>query len=59
MGPSEGYFYGAIAMGVAFIASLFVFFNVKRKWVGCILQIITFILTLLSCAFFFSSVSLL
>ena len=45
MGPSEGYFYSMIAAGLAFLLSLFVFFNIRRKWVGCILQFLTFILS--------------
>ncbi len=45
MGPSEGYFYSMIAAVLAFSLSLFVFLNIKRKWVGCILQFLTFILS--------------
>lgn len=43
MEPSEGYIYATIAMGMAFLLSLFVFFNIKKKLLGCILQFLAFI----------------
>lgn len=32
-----------IAMGLSFLLSLVVFFKIQRKWLGCILQIFSFI----------------
>ena len=43
MNPINEYLWIMIAMVVSFIISLFVFFNAKRKWLGCILQLFTFI----------------
>ena len=43
MEPVNEYKWIMIAMVVSFIISLFVFFNAKRKWLGCILQFFTFI----------------
>jgi len=43
MGPSEGYFYGMIAVGLAFLLSLFVFFRMENRWRGCIFQFFSFI----------------
>ena len=42
MEPVDEYLWIMIAMVVSFIISLFVFFNAKRKWLGCILQFFTF-----------------
>ena len=38
MEPVDEYKWIMITMVVSFIISLFVFFNAKRKWLGCILQ---------------------
>lgn len=43
MGPNEGYIIGTLAIGLAFLLSLVVFFKIQRKWLGCILQFISFI----------------
>lgn len=43
MGIDEQYFGIMIAMGLAFLLSLVVFFKIQRKWLGCILQIFSFI----------------
>lgn len=43
MGPNEGYFFSMIAVGLAFLLSLYVFFKTRRKWLGCILQLFSFI----------------
>lgn len=43
MEPVNEYMWLLIAVVVSFIISLFVFFNVKRKWLGCLLQFFTFI----------------
>lgn len=43
MDPINEYLWIMIAMVVSFIISLFIFFNTKRKWLGCILQLFTFI----------------
>jgi hypothetical protein len=42
----DEYLWIMIAMVVSFIISLFVFFNAKRKWLGCIMQFFTFIVLL-------------
>lgn len=47
MEPVDEYWWIMIAMVVSFIISLFVFFNAKRKWLGCILQFFTFIALLI------------
>jgi hypothetical protein len=39
----DEYLWIMIAMGASFLLSLFVLFNAKRKWLGCILQFFTFI----------------
>ena len=39
----DEYIWIMIAIGVSFLLSLFVLFNAKRKWLGCILQFFTFI----------------
>ena len=43
MGLNEQYFGIMIAMGLAFLLSLVVFFKIQRKWLGCILQLLSFI----------------
>ncbi len=43
MGLDEQYFSFLIAMGLAFLLSLVVFFKIKRKWLGCVLQFFSFI----------------
>lgn len=43
MGLDEQYFSIMIAMGLAFLLSLVVFFKIQRKWLGCILQLLSFI----------------
>lgn len=43
MGIDEQYFGIMIAMGLAFLLSLVVFFKIQRKWLGCILQLLSFI----------------
>ena len=43
MGPNEGYFVSMIVLGLAFLLSLVVFFKIQRKWLGCILQLLSFI----------------
>ena len=43
MEPVDEYLWVMITMVVSFIISLLVFFNAKRKWLGCILQFFTFI----------------
>ena len=43
MEPVDEYLWIMIAMVMSFVISLFVFFNAKRKWLGCILQFFTFI----------------
>ena len=43
MGLNEQYFGIIIAIGLAFLLSLFVFFKIQRKWLGCILQLLSFI----------------
>lgn len=43
MGPNEGYLFSMIAIGLAFLLSLYVFFNTKRKWLGCVFQLFSFI----------------
>ena len=43
MDPINEYLWIMIAMVVSFIITLFIFFNTKRKWLGCILQLFTFI----------------
>lgn len=47
MEPVDEYMWIMIAMVVSFIISLFVFFNAKRKWTGCILQFFTFVVLFL------------
>lgn len=54
MGPSEGYFWGMIAAGMAFLLSLYVFFRTERKWLGCILQFFFFIVFTLVFSFLLS-----
>ena len=39
----EQYFGIMFAMGLAFLLSLVVFFKIQRKWLGCILQVLSFI----------------
>lgn len=46
MAPLDEYLWIMIAMGLSFLLSLFVFFNTKRKWLGCILQFISFVVLL-------------
>ena len=43
MESANEYMWILVAMVVSFIISLFVFFNSKRKWLGCITQFFTFI----------------
>ena len=43
MGLDEQYIGVIIAMGLAFLLSLVVFFKIQRKWLGCILQVLSFI----------------
>ena len=43
MEPLDEYLWIMIAMGVSFLLSLIVFVKAKRKWLGCILLFITFI----------------
>lgn len=51
MEPVDDYLWIMIAMGVSFLLSLFVLFNTKRKWLGCILQFFSFIVFfVISCA---------
>lgn len=47
MEPVDEYMWIMIVMVVSFIISLFVFFNAKRKWTGCILQFFTFVVLFL------------
>ena len=47
MEPVDEYKWIMITMVVSFIISLLVFFNAKRKWLGCILQFFTFIALLI------------
>lgn len=47
MDPINEYLWIMIAMVVSFIISVFIFFNTKRKWLGCILQLFTFIVLLI------------
>lgn len=43
MGLNEQYMGIMIAIGLAFLLSLVVFFKTQRKWLGCILQLFSFI----------------
>lgn len=43
MGLNEQYISIMIAMVLAFLLSLVVFFRIQRKWLGCILQVLSFI----------------
>lgn len=43
MSLNEQYFGIMIAMGLAFLFSLVIFFKIQRKWLGCILQFFSFI----------------
>ena len=43
MGLHEQYNGIMIVMGLAFLLSLVVFFKIQRKWLGCILQLLSFI----------------
>ena len=43
MGLNEQYIGIMIAMGLAFLLSLVVFFKTQRKWLGCILQLLSFV----------------
>lgn len=54
MGPSEGYFYGMIAVGLAFLLSLYIFYRIEKKWLGCILQLFSFIVFTLVFSFILS-----
>lgn len=47
MEPANEYMWIMIAMVVSFIISLFIFFNTKSKWLGCILQFFTSIVLFL------------
>jgi hypothetical protein len=50
----DEYLWIMIAMGVSFLLSLFVLFNTKRKWLGCIFQIFTFLLLFIISCFILS-----
>ena len=54
MEPIDEYLWVMIAIGVSFLLSLFVFFNAKRKWLGCILQFFTFIILFFLSGMFFT-----
>ena len=43
MDPVDEYRWIMITMVLAFLLSLVVFFRIQRKWLGCILQILSFI----------------
>ena len=43
MGLDNQYLGIMIAMGLAFLLSLIVFFKTQRKWLGCLLQLLSFI----------------
>ena len=47
MEPANEYMWILVAMVVSFVISLFVFFNSKRKWLGCISQFFTFIVLMI------------
>ncbi|MBE6257242.1 MAG: hypothetical protein E7103_04705 [Prevotella sp.] len=47
MEPLDEYVWIMIATGLSFLISLFVFFNTKRKWLGCILQFVSFAVLLI------------
>lgn len=47
MEPLDEYMWIMIAMGLSFLLSLFTFFYTKRKWLGCILQFVSFIVLLI------------
>lgn len=54
MEPVNEYLWIIVAMVVSFLLSLFVLFNAKRKWLGCILQIFTFLLLFIMSSFILS-----
>lgn len=54
MEPLDEYVWIMIAMGLSFLLSLFVFFNTKRKWLGCILQFISFVILFIFSGMIFS-----
>lgn len=54
MGPDEGYFYGMIIVGLAFLLSLIVYFKIHRKWLGCIMQLIAFFICTIIFGFIFA-----
>ena len=43
MGLGDQYLGIMIAMGLAFLLSFMVFFKIQRKWLGCLLQLLSFI----------------
>lgn len=45
--PNGGYIESMIAGGIAFLLSIFVFRLFRRKWLGCIVQFIAFIILFL------------
>jgi len=47
MEPLDEYLWIMIAMGLSFLLSFCVFFYTKRKWLGCILQFVTFVVILI------------
>lgn len=53
MEPLDEYLWSMIAMGLSFLLSLFVFFNTKKKWLGCILQFISFVVLFIISALIF------
>ena len=54
MEPLDEYVWIMIATGLSFLLSLFVFFNTKRKWLGCILQFISFVILFIFSGMIFS-----
>lgn len=48
MGPNEGYIWGLLGFGIAFLLSFIIHFIIRRRWLGCILQLLVFIVLSIS-----------